>query len=154
MPPDATLGTLPVGQHAKGLPETSLVHAKSLGWIGAGSLVFLGLTIGVLGAIYSREVPIKTMPIPQLFPQPRVQVDQRAELRQLLEKQRRSLESYRWANDQHTLIQIPIKRAMSLIAKKDAEAYDPVAVIPGGLSSPAAAAARATMPKASGSPLP
>lgn len=154
MSPDATIKTAPVGQHGEGLPESSSINAGAIAWIGFGALIFLILVLAILGAIYSYEVPIKTVPSPQLFPEPRVQTDESAELHQLIEKQKQELETYHWANGQHTLIQIPIERAMSLVAQKGTQAYDPVASIPGALTSPAATAAQAATAPAPRNPPP
>ena len=48
------------------------------------------------------------------------------ERRRLAAAQQDSLETWRWANDQHTLVQIPIERAMQLLVQKGAAAYDPL----------------------------
>jgi hypothetical protein len=141
-----SIETRPVGHHGKGVPERANVDARHLVWLGGAALLLLGGAIFGLGAIYRHEVPIETMPQPQAFPQPRVVPDETAELKQLLQKQQRALSSYRWANQQHTLVQIPIERAMRIIAQKGAHAYDPIAAAPGALSSPQAGAERATTP--------
>lgn len=150
MPTDATLQTTPVGQHEHGLPEASRVDARSLGWIAAVVLLFLCLSVAALHVIYSYEVPVKTVPSPQAFPQPRVQTDEHAELERLLARQRQELSGYHWANADHTLVQIPIERAMQIIAQKGTQAYDPVASIPGALASPGAGPERALTPSAGG----
>jgi len=138
--------TKPVGHHGQGLPEPSDVDARHLLWLGGAALLLLSGAIFGLGAIYWREVPVKTMPPLQTFPQPRVETDDSAELQQLLERQRQELSGYRWANKQHTLLQIPIERAMQLIAQKGTQAYDPIASSPGALASPQAGAERAVTP--------
>jgi hypothetical protein len=152
MPPDSTILVTPVGQHEKGRPEPSDVDVWTVSRIAAGTLVFLALVLAALGAIYSYEVPIKTVPQPRLFPSPRVETGERAALRQRLSQQQQVLTRYRWANDQHTLIQIPIERAMALIVAKGPHAYDPVASILGALASPEAGAERGLTPPTSTGP--
>jgi len=150
MPSDATIPVTPVGQHYEGRPEPSGVDARMLSWIAGGTLVFLAVVLAALGAIYSHEVPIKTVPQPKLFPSPRVETGERAALQQRLSQQQQVLSSYRWANDQHTLIQIPIERAIALIVAKGPQAYDPVASIPGALATPEAGAECAVTPTGTG----
>jgi hypothetical protein len=146
MSTETAFQTTPVGQHSRGLPEPSGVDARHLVWIACGTIVFLGVTVAALAAIFNHEIPVKTVPAPQTFPQPRVQVGETAELRQLLQKQRENLAGYHWANADHTLVQIPIERAMALIAGRGAQGYAPIAPIPGALSSPDAGAERTITP--------
>ena len=140
--------TQSVGQHGHALPESSGVDARHLLWLGGAALALLGGAIAVLGTIYRDEVPVKTMPPPQSFPQPRVQTGERAELEKVLAAQRRRLEAFRWADADHTRVQIPIERAMKLIAAKGAHAYDPIAASAAASSSPEAGAERAVTPAA------
>jgi hypothetical protein len=138
----------PVGHHGGGIPEPSAVAARHLVWLGGAALLLLGGAIFGLGTIYWHEVPIKTMPAPEQFPQPRVEADETAELQSILQKQRRELSGYHWANAQHTLLQIPIERAMKLIVAKGAHAYDSIATAPAALASPESGAERLTTPSA------
>lgn len=137
-----------VGHHGGAMPEPDNVDARRLTWIAGATLVFLASALAVLGAIYSHQGQIKAPPPPQPFPQPRVTADETVELKHILDKQRQELSGYHWADQGHTLIQIPIERAMQLIAQKGAHAYDPVAAIAGALASPQAGAERATTPSA------
>jgi hypothetical protein len=148
MPADATIRTTPVGQHARGVPEPSRVDARNLFRMALGVVIFLGLAITALHAIFSHEVPIDTVPPPRQFQQPRVQPNEGAELRQLLANQHQKLTAYRWADSAHTLVQIPIDRAMQIVAQKGPRAYDPIASIAGALASPEAGAERAMTPAA------
>jgi len=146
MSTETAIPTTPVGHHARGLPEPSGVDARHLVWVACGTLVFLGVTVATFATIFNNEVSILTVPAPQIFPQPRVQAGETAELHKLLQKQQQELASYRWANGEHTLVQIPIERAMAIIAQKGAQAYAPVASIPGAMASPDAGAERAVTP--------
>jgi len=143
---DMTIPVRPVGQHEHGLPEPAAIATKSLILIGGGALIFLAAVLTVLGAIYSREVPTKAVPAPQQFPTPRVETDEHGALEKMIGAQRQALNGYGWANDQHTLVRIPIARAMALIAAKGRQAYDPVATLPDALAAPDAAAQRALTP--------
>jgi hypothetical protein len=140
--------TRPVGHHGQGLPEPSGVETSRVVLAVVAAFALLAIGVGGLGAWYWHEVPVKTVPPPATFPQPRVQADEPAELRQILAAQRKRLAAYRWANTQHTLVQIPIGRAMAIIAAKGAHAYDPIAPNPNALSAPGAAPERALTPSA------
>jgi hypothetical protein len=137
-----------VGHHGQGVPERPGIDGRHLLWLGAAALALLCFAIFGLGAIYWRAVPVKTMTPPHAFPQPRVEPHEAAELKRILNRQRQELAGYRWANRQHTLVQIPIERAMRLIVQRGARAYDPITSAPGALSSPEAGAERATTPSA------
>jgi hypothetical protein len=136
----------PVGHHGGGIPEPSGVETSRVVLAVGGAFMLLVIGIGGLGSWYWYEVPVQTVPPPVSFPQPRVQADEPAELRRLLGKQRQELTAYGWTDQQHTLLQIPIERAMKLIAAKGAHAYDPIAADAGALSSPEAGAERAMTP--------
>jgi hypothetical protein len=94
--------------------------------IAGGCLVFLALTFIGLGLIYFSVVPQQRMPPPRTFPAPRLQPHAEGELHQLQKEQRAALDTYRWANPEHTLVAIPIERAMKLIAERGPQAYAPV----------------------------
>ena len=104
--------------------------------------------IGVFYEIYQAAVPIKTVPAPRTFAEPRVTTHAAdvAELHRLDEEQSHRLNTWGWANDQHTLIQIPIERAMQLLAQKGGEAWAPLLPPQPTLSSATAAAQRANTP--------
>lgn len=94
--------------------------------LAAAGLVFLAVTFVVLGAIYFSVVPRTPSPPPKTFPTPRLSADPDGELKRLMAEQRRQLTGYRWANPEHTLMTIPIERAMDLIARRGADAFAPV----------------------------
>ena len=116
--------------------------------LGAG-LLLAGTIVG-LDVIWHRAVPIRTVPPPQSFPEPQVRTDERAQRLQLEEHQRERLKGYHWADQQHSLVQIPIERAMQIIAQEGAQAYAPLVPAPQALASPTAAAQRAATPGQSG----
>jgi hypothetical protein len=73
----------------------------------------------------------------------------------LREEQTKRLQAWGWADDRHTLVQIPIERAMKLLVAKGKDAYAPLISAQPALSSPTAAAQNAvTAPAAAGKPQP
>ena len=116
-----------------------------------GAVLLLAGTIVGLNVIWHRAVPIRTVPPPQSFPEPQVRTDVRAQRLQLEARQRERLNGYHWADQEHSLVQIPIERAMQIIAQEGAQAYAPLVPSPQALSSPTAAAQRAATPGQLGS---
>ncbi len=116
-----------------------------------GFLLLLGLAIGSLQAIYYREVPVQKYPAPEEFPQPRVQTGQSQQLHRLEAAQTKLLSEYRWIDRDKGIVQIPIGRAMQILAGEGTQAYAPLAP-PQALTSPAAGAERLITPQAGVSP--
>ena len=108
------------------------------------SVVLMLAAIWGLNAIYDWQVPNRTLPTPEQFPSPRVQTRQAEELQDLLSAQRRQLTGYEWADQDKTLVRIPIGRAMEIIAQRGAEAYAPLLPPGPATADPAAGAQRAT----------
>jgi hypothetical protein len=106
-------------------------------------LLMLGAIWG-LNAIYDWEVPDRMLPAPEQFPSPRVQTRQAEQLHKLLAEQRRQLTGYEWADQDKTLVRIPIERAMEIIAQRGAEAYAPLLPPGPATAGPEAGAQRAT----------
>jgi hypothetical protein len=138
--------------HVHYAPERPAVNARGVVWTALACLALLGGAIGGLHALYQFNVPVKAPPAPERFPQPRVNARESDELHRLLSTQRRDLETWRWANDQHTLVQIPIERAMRLLAQQGGNAYAPLLPPQPALSSPAAGAQKALTPNETGTP--
>jgi hypothetical protein len=94
----------------------------------AGGLVFLAFTMTAFGFVYARYGPSRSSAPPQEFPAPQLLPDDSAsEVRSLAATQSERLESYGWANSKHTLVAIPIERAMAIIAGRGAKAFEPIA---------------------------
>jgi hypothetical protein len=132
--------------HVQQTPESPAVSTRGVAWSAFGALVLLAGTIGVLQAIYRSSVPVKAPPPPQKFSQPRVDTEEVEELHRTRAAQSNQLETWRWANDQHTLVQIPIERAMQLLTQKGGDAYAPLLPQQPALSSPTAGAQRVITP--------
>ena len=54
----------------------------------------------------------------QAFPQPRLEENERTQLRQFIEDQDRKLATYNWVDKDKGIVQIPIDRAMDLIVQR------------------------------------
>ena len=149
---------MPAEEHIQYAPEPPAVATNIVVWCAIGALVLLAGTIAGFTAVYDHAVPVKTVPRPEKFPQPRVvtSADDAAQLRRLRGEQSDRLETWGWANDQHTLVRIPIGRAMTILVQKGADAYAPL--LPRSvLKAPSAAAQNAITPFApasSGNPPP
>jgi hypothetical protein len=127
--------------HIEYVPETPAVRTSVVGWSAFGTLLLLAVAIGGLYGAYRLSVPPGSPPKPEVFPQPRVDTTESQELRRILEQQNRRLETWRWADGQHSLVQVPIERAMQLLAKQGASAYEPLSQPQAKSSQPAAASA-------------
>jgi hypothetical protein len=138
-------------EHIHYAPEPASVELRVVVWAALASLLLLGGSIGGFYQVYRREVPVKTVSAPQDFPRPRV-VTHAAEVEQLhrlATEQSERLKTWRWANDQHTQVQIPIDRAMQLLAQKGADAWAPLLPPQPALASPTAGAEKAITPTVS-----
>jgi hypothetical protein len=130
--------------HIKYTPEPPSVGMTFVRWSALGSLLLLVLAIGGLFGIYQAVVPARTPPAPQAFPLPRVDTTESDQLRRLTDAQNRKLETWQWVDQQHSTVEVPIDRAMQLLAKKGADAYAPLLSPPQAALSPPTAAAERT----------
>lgn len=131
--------------HIQYVPEPPAIGTAFVGWSAFGTLLLLLLAIGGLYGIYHAVVPARILPVPQSFPKPRVDTTEGDELRRIQDSQIKKLQTWQWADSQHSLIQVPIERAMQLLENKGASAYEPLLPTT-AISSPTAAAERTTMP--------
>jgi len=128
------------------VPEASTVDVRRVLWAAGGALVLLIGAVAVLNSVYRGEVPVRLVPVPQKFPEPRLRVDERTQLSQFLAAQRQRLSTYRWTDDKHRVAQIPIERATQILVQEGAQAYAPLIASSPVLSSPTAGAERAITP--------
>jgi hypothetical protein len=63
----------------------------------------------------------------QNFPQPRLEVNERTQLQQVVEDQDRKLATYNWVDKDKGTVQIPIGRAMDLIVERGLPVYSAAA---------------------------
>jgi hypothetical protein len=132
--------------HIRQTPESPAIHWRGVAWAAIGSLLLLAGAIAGLLLIYQIAIPVKAPPPPQTFAQPRVDTQETEELHRLVAAQRKRLETWAWANAPHTLAQIPIERAMRLLAQQGVKAYAPLLPPQPTLSSPTAGAQNAATP--------
>lgn len=139
---------MPAEEHLEYVPESPAVDLRGVVWPALAVLILLGLAIGGFYAVYEFAVPVKTPPSSQTFPAPRLATHESevAETRRLAAEQNQRLNTWRWADDQHTLVQVPIERAMQLLIAKGSDAWSPLLPPQPALSSPSAAGQRAVTP--------
>lgn len=116
-----------------------------------GVLLLVFGTVGTLAAIYYREVSVQRLPTPEKFPQPRVETKEREERLRIEAEQARRLAGYHWVDREQGLVQIPIERAMQLLAGEGIQAYAPLAPAE-ALSAPTAGAQRVVAPRPAPAP--
>jgi hypothetical protein len=131
--------------------ESPEVRIRTVLLNGLGVLLLLMLAIWMLGAVYYWQVPVQSFPAPEQFPAPRVQTGQRQQLQRLESEQESRLTSYRWLDQKQGLVQIPIERAMQILAAEGMQAYAPLAPAQ-ALSSPSAGAERLMTPQTQSPP--
>ena len=130
--------------HIEYVPEPPSVGMAFVGWSAFGSLLLLVLAIGGLYGIYRGVVPSTPLPAPQTFPPPRVDTSEGEELLRIVDAQNKKLETWQWADSRHSMVQVPIERAMQLLAKRGADAYQPLLSQPEAALSPPTAAGERT----------
>jgi hypothetical protein len=138
--------------HVHYTPERPAINARGVAWTALACLALLGGAIGGLHALYQFGVPVKAPPAPQSFPQPRINARESEELHRRLGAQRQQLETWRWTDAEHSHVQIPIERAMRLLAQQGGNAYAPLLPPQPSLPSPTAGAQRALTPNEPGTP--
>jgi|SRR6478752_5992043 hypothetical protein len=116
-------------------PETELAERREplnlRPWLVVGvGLGTLGLVGAVLGAVWLFEsiTSFRAAAVipPAAFAPPRLQSDPAGDLRDYQVAQRARLSGYGWADRERGLIQIPVERAMAMIAARGSGAYEPL----------------------------
>jgi hypothetical protein len=126
--------------------ETPQVSTRVVVLNAIGFLVLLAFAIGVLDVVYYRQVPVQSFQAPEKFPEPRVETGQRAQLHRLEAAQQSRLNAYRWVDRKQGLVEIPIGRAMHILAAEGDKAYQPLAPAT-ALATPSAGAERLITPQ-------
>ena len=92
-----------------------------------GFLLFVAAGLALLHLYYRHVLDAEPVPKPAAtFPAPRLQADPEADLAELQRRQGERLAAYGWVDRDTGLVQIPIERAMALIAARGADAYAPL----------------------------
>jgi hypothetical protein len=119
---------MPAEEHLQYVPQPPGVPLSVAVGGAVASLLLLAVAIGAFSAIYSASVPVKVVPAPQGFPEPQVLTESAevAQLRRLNAEQTSRLNSWRWADTEHTLVQIPIDRAIQLLIARGSNAWAPL----------------------------
>jgi hypothetical protein len=118
-------------QDSRRQPEPPGVASRTVLLIAVGFLAFVGLSLGALQLYYRHGVagPVLAPP-PRVFPEPRLQADPKADLAELKRQQEQRLAGYAWIDRDAGLVQIPIERAMALIAARGEAAFAPLETPP------------------------
>jgi len=131
--------------HIQYVPEPPSVSMTFVGWSALAGMLLVAVAIGAFYYVYRAAVPTTNYSGATTFPQSRVDTQERDELHRIRAAQRQKLETWGWADSEHTLVKIPIERAMQLLATKGNDAYAPLLQSQQALSPPTAAAERTTI---------
>lgn len=107
-------------------PEAPDVAARSVLAYVLGFLACIMIGMAALYAYYLFSVTGPLIATPRVFPEPRLQADPHGDLHRLEAAQRKTLSSYAWVDPARGIVQIPIARAMQLIAARGEHALDPL----------------------------
>jgi hypothetical protein len=102
------------------------VDARSVVGFASGFLVFVAVSIVLLGVYYIHANVSAAPPSPGQFPEPRLEARSGQDLGALLKAQRDQFQSYAWVDRGRGLVRIPVSRAMEIVAARGAKAYDPL----------------------------
>jgi hypothetical protein len=102
------------------------VREGAIAAIMAGFFVFVVLVAISLFFFYQSLAHDATFVKPNVFPSPRLQTGSDGLRDPEIARQQADLDRFRWIDRTHGLYQIPIERAMKLVAARGRKAYDPV----------------------------
>jgi hypothetical protein len=101
----------------------------------AGVLALVIVAVLALYGFYRLRAPNASFVPPKTFPAPNLQTQNDGLRDPGIAQQRAKLKAYAWIDRSRGVVQIPIDRAMALIAARGDKAYDPIAT-PGGAGRP------------------
>jgi hypothetical protein len=108
--------------------ETPAVREGVIAVIMAGFVVFVvAATVGLFFLFFEALAHTKTFVRVGEFPSPRLQTRSDGLRDPEIAKQQADLQRFRWIDRAQGVFQIPIERAMRLVAARGAQAYEPVA---------------------------
>lgn len=119
--------------------ETYKVAASRLHWV---ALILVVSLLGIALAMYWLAKPLMQsdahLPVAELPPAPRLQPDPARDLAVLREREQRKLEGYGWVDRKAGFAQIPIERAMALLARQSTSSVaTPMPATPNAPTGPA-----------------
>jgi hypothetical protein len=120
------------------------VDARAIVMLVAGFLVFAAISVVGL-RFYYMHAHVGHAVGPRSFPEPRLETRNGQDLGALQKRQQGQLQVYAWRDREHGLVQIPLARAMEIIASRGAGAYGP-------LEAPAPTPTSAPSPTSAGAP--
>lgn len=115
-----------------GARERPDVREGVIAAIMAGFLAFVLIVATGLFFFYQSLAHDATFVKPNVFPSPRLQTRSDGLRDPEIARQQADLDRFRWIDRAHGLFQIPIERAMKLVAARGPKAYDPVPPADGG----------------------
>ena len=112
--------------------EPPAVQAGVIAVIMASFFVFVVCVAAGLFFFYQSLAGGATFVRPNVFPAPRLQTRSDGLRDPEIARQQADLDRFRWIDRAHGLFQMPIERAMKLVASRGAKAYEPVPSANGG----------------------
>jgi hypothetical protein len=98
----------------------------------AGTATALLISLAALYVFYRVKASNASLIPPRDFPAPELETDSDGAPNPAVARQKARLRAYAWIDRERGLVQIPIMRAMSIVAARGSRAYDPVPSPPGG----------------------
>jgi hypothetical protein len=93
-----------------------------------GTVAMVVVALGALYAFYRSSAPSASFIPPRTFSAPQLETKWDGSRDPAIAEQKSRLDAYAWVDREHGIVQIPIDRAMALIAARGATAYDPLSV--------------------------
>jgi hypothetical protein len=112
--------------------ESPAVREGAIAVIMAGFFIFVVAAAIGLFFLYQAFAPDTTFVKANQFPSPRLETRSDGLRDPEIVRQEADLQRFRWIDRAHGVFQIPIERAMRLVASRGARAYEPVAPATGG----------------------
>jgi hypothetical protein len=112
--------------------ESPAVREGAVALIMAGFFIFVVTAAIGLFFFYQALAPNTTFVKANQFPSPRLETRSDGLRDPEIARQQADLQRFRWIDRAHGMFQIPIERAMRLVAARGSQAYEPVPAATGG----------------------
>lgn len=106
--------------------EAMRIRSPLVAAVMASYLLFVGLSAAGLYTFYRSLAPSSTYISPRAFPAPRLVTIFDGARDPGVARQQAALDRYRWIDRGRGLVQIPVTRAMTIVAARGADAYAPL----------------------------